>query len=790
MTGPKAIAEKLTGDNGKAGDWGLYRAALPFALGVCLLQQVFELPSPGLFFPMVLAALIPALGVPRLRWLFPLLMGVVWAWAHAAWMLHNALPTELEGHDLDVTGRVAGLPQPRGKGLRFLFDVETVDGGSFSGRVRLNWYRDAPVMHSGERWRLRIRLKAPHGFANPGGFDYEGWLFRQGIRATGYVRRDGNNGSVSDSGYSVDRLRQGLGEALGTLDLDGVAAGLIPALVLGDRGGLQRDDWEVLTRTGTNHLIAISGLHVGIMAGLAFFLLRWLWCRSTWLAERLAADRAAAVAGLLSAVGYAALAGFAVSTQRALIMLALVFGALLLRRTLRPMAALSIALALVLLLDPFACLSPGFWLSFGAVAVLLFGMTRRVGAGGLAWRWGRAQWLVALGLLPLLFLLFGRAAPPAPLVNLIAVPLFSLLLPMVLGGVAMALLFGWSAPLHAVAWLLNRSYELLALVAEHPWSTWVLPEQPVWVWAAAFLGVFLLLLPRGLPGRWTGLVFVLPLFSLPPQPPAEGAYRFTLLDVGQGLAAVVQTHTHVLVFDTGPGFSGGFNTGSAVIVPFLRARGIERVDTLIVSHADQDHAGGTKGLVAGMHVDKVLSGEPGELELVSADLCLLGGYWRWDGVEFRLLQPQLPLPEESNNRSCVLKVENGSAGVLLTGDAEAEVEDRLVAGQGERLSSHVLVAGHHGSATSSSQDFLDAVRPDYVLFAAGYRNRYGFPRPWITKRARDSGALTLNSADTGAIEWSFPTIGAPTGPILHRRARRHYWSHRTPVLEALQSGYH
>ncbi len=787
MTGPKAITKKFTGDIGMAGEWGLYRAALPFALGVCLLHQVPDLPPPGLFFTLILAASIPAL---RLRWLSPLLLGLVWAWGHAAWMLHHALPPELEGRDLEVTGRVAGLPETRGDGLRFLFDLEAVEGGNTSGRVRLNWYRHVPPMHSGERWRLRVRLKAPHGFSNPGGFDYEGWLFRQGIRATGYVRRDGNNHRVDAAGYSMDRLRQGLGEALDALDLNGVAAGLIPALVLGDRGGLQRDNWEVLTRTGTNHLIAISGLHIGIMASLAFFLLRWLWCRGTWLAERLAADRAAAVAGLLSAAGYAALAGFAVSTQRALIMLALVFGALLLRRTLRPMAALSIALALVLLLDPFACLSPGFWLSFGAVAVLLFGMTRRVGAGGLAWRWGRAQWLVALGLLPLLLLLFGRAAPPAPLVNLIAVPLFGLLLPMVLGGVAMALLFGWTAPLHAVAWLLNRSYELLAQVADHPWSTWVLPEQPVWVWTAAFLGVFLLLLPRGLPGRWIGLVFMLPLFSMSPRPPAEGAYSFTLLDVGQGLAAVVRTHAHVLVFDTGPGFSGGFNTGSAVIVPFLRARGVERVDTLIVSHADQDHAGGTQGLVKGMHVGKVLSGEPDELGAVSADLCLAGGYWRWDGVDFRLLQPQLPLPEEGNNRSCVLKIDNGSAGVLLTGDAEAEVERRLVAWQGEHLPSHVLVAGHHGSATSTSQGFLDAVRPDYVLFAAGYRNRYGFPRPWIAKRARDGGALTLNSADTGAIEWSFPPTGKPSGPVLHRRARRHYWSHRTQVLEALQSGYH
>ncbi len=779
--------KKLTGGSANAVSLNLHRAALPFALGVCLLQLVPELPSPGLFFSVIVAAIIPAL---RLRWLPPLLLGLVWAWGHASWMLNHALPAHLEGRDLDVVGQVVGMPEVRGQGKRFLFDVAAVGDAGFSGRVRLNWYRDAPPIRSGEQWRLRIRVKAPHGFANPGGFDYEGWLFRQGVRATGYVRRAEINQRVDDAGHSVDRLRQGLAEALTALNLQGAAAGLIPALVLGDRAGIQRHDWEVLMRTGTNHLIAISGLHVGIMAGLAFFMLRWFWRRSARLAQGFAADRAAAVAGLLAAVGYAALAGFAISTQRALIMLALVFGAILLRRTMRPAAALSIALALVLLLDPLACLSPGFWLSFGAVAVLLFGMSRRVGEGGTAWRWGRAQWLVALGLLPLLFLFFGRIAPAAPLVNLLAVPLFTILLPMVLGGVVLTLVFDWSAPVHGVSWLLNQTYGLLVLVADHPWSTWLLPEQPVWVWATAFMGVSLLLLPRGLPGRWTGLIFMLPLFSLPPQPPAPGEYRFTLLDVGQGLAAVVQTHAHVLVFDTGPAFPGGFDTGSAVIVPFLRARGIGRVHTLIVSHADQDHAGGVQGLVDGVRVDRVLSGEPGELGDGVAGQCLAGMDWHWDGVDFRLLQPQQPLPEESNNRSCVLKVSNAAAGVLLTGDAEALVEGRLVAGQGEDLPSQVLVAGHHGSATSSSWLFLDAVRPEYVLFAAGYRNRYGFPRPWVVQRARDTGALTLNSADTGAIEWSFPASGPLPRPILYRLARRRYWSHRTPVLELLQSGYH
>lgn len=769
---------------------GLVRSALPFAAGACLLQQMPELPSVGL---MAVAGALAALLAWRVvlpRWLPPLLFGLLWAWGHAYWQLSNRLPEDLQGRDLEVHGQVVGLPASKGEGLRFLFELFSVQGQDFSGRVRLNWYRDAPELRSGEVWRLRVRLKTPHGFANPGGLDYEGRLFRQGIRATGYVRRDGDNRRLETLAFSVDQWRERLADALDRMPLEGPAKGLVPALVLGDRGGLQRQDWEVLTRTGTNHLMAISGLHVGIMAGLAYFLMRWLWRRSRYLPQLLAAERSAALAGMSSALAYSALAGFAISTQRALIMLCLVFGAVLLRRVLRPAAGLAAALGLVVLYDPFACLSPGFWLSFAAVAVLLFGMSRRAGKGGLVWRWGRAQWLVALGLLPLLLLLFGRASPAAPVVNLIAVPLFSLLLPLVLGSVAAALALDWLGPLQGVAWLLNQGYEGLAVVAAQTWSQWVLPQRPLWTWACAFLGALLLLMPRGLPARWTGLVFMLPLFILPVQKPAPGEYRFTLLDVGQGLSAVVQTHRHVLVFDTGPAFSSGFNTGSAVVLPFLRARGIERVETLVLSHADTDHAGGARDLLAGIPVDRVLSGEPEKLGRVPAELCRTGMHWRWDGVDFRLFSAQRPRPTASNDRSCALKISNGNAGVLLTGDLGVKVERWLADEQAAHLPSAILVAGHHGSATSSSERFLDAVDPEYVLFAAGYRNRYGFPHPVVKERVDERGAIGLNTADTGAMEWLLPASGPIPRPRLRRVAARRYWTHRTPVLVHLESGYH
>ncbi len=751
-------------------------------LGVCLLQWFPVLPDSRILLAALFLLLFFYRRMPLLRWLAPLALGFVWAWGHAVWQLQGAIAPELEGQDLILVGIVTSLPEPRGSGTRFVFDVPALKGEEggprFSGRARLTWYRGAPELRAGERWRLRVRLKAPHGFANPGGFDYEGWLFREGVRATGYVRASTANGRLEAAGWGVDRLRQQIRQRLRAVAGDTGALGLIQALVLGDRSGIGHEHWEVLTRTGTNHLIAISGLHVGILAGLAYVLVRWFWRRSLWLIQRLAADRAAAVGALLAATGYAALAGFSVSTQRALIMLAVVFGAVLLRRTLRPAHGLLAALTLVLVLDPMASLSYGFWLSFAAVAVLLYGMGLRVGAGGLLWRWGRAQWLVALGLLPLLLLLFGRASVVAPLVNLLAVPLFgALLLPWVLLSALLAVILELHWPLNVAAWLLTQGFSGLEWLASQPWAAWTLPEQPLWAWLLAYVGVVLLLAPRGLPGRWTGAVMLLPLFLIQPEVPGAGAFRFILLDVGQGLAAVIQTRRHLLLFDTGPVFSSGFNTGAAVIAPFLRARGMRRIDRLVVSHGDKDHAGGLVGLVGTVPMGEVLSGEPAKLQGVSAELCRSGMEWIWDGVHFRILHPQLPLPASSNNRSCILQVQNGSGSVLITGDAEWDVERQLTSELGRALGSSVLVAGHHGSNTSTSDAFLHQVAPQYVLFSAGYRNRYGFPRPEVQERVAAAGAKALDTMRSGAIELLFPPEGTPTAPRSYRGERRRYWTH-------------
>jgi competence protein ComEC len=762
---------------------GLVACGLGFAAGT---GSVFLLVTLAPLWLPVLAAVLSVALAWRWAGLRPLAFacaGFLWAQVQVCQLLCEPFPEKLTGADFDLTGRIAGLPGESGDAQRFLLRVEgaRADGKDIGlrGLVRLSWYRDAPALRAGERWRLAARLKPPHGFANPGGFDYERWLFQQGIVATGYVRGSGES-LLLDPGagsYLVDRWRQSLRDRIGEVLGGAAGEGLVRALVLGDRSGLASEQWEVLTRTGTNHLIAISGLHVGIVSGFLFFFFRWAWSRSARLSLVVAAPRAAAVAALMGALAYSALAGFAVSTQRALIMLAVVLGAVVFSRTIRPASGIVLALIGVLIADPLAVLAYGFWLSFGAVAALLYALGRRLETGA-PWRqWGKAQWAVALGLLPLLLLSFGSVSLIAPAVNLIAVPLFSLvLLPGVLIASLLAMVPGLEQPLVVSARLLEWGFELLDVASGWTWATATLSWRPAWVWTAAFAGAVLLLAPRGLPGRWLGLVLLSTLPLVRPAAPDRGEARFTLLDVGQGLAAVVRTGRHTLVYDTGPRFPSGFNTGNAVVLPYLRHEGIGRIDTLVISHGDRDHAGGLAGFIGKVRVDRILGGEADQIPGGAAMPCRAAATWSWDGVVFEVLHP-FDAGLEGNDSSCVLRVSTDGASVLLTGDVSMGVEVDLVAERPERLRSSVLVAAHHGSNTSTGAEFLEAVAPLYVLYGAGFANRFGFPAEAVQERVDAFGAEQISTAHTGAIVFR---LGASEleGPWMYRREEGRLWTHR------------
>ncbi len=757
-----------------------------FLLGVLAFQQLPGLPA--LAWALALLPLAPlALRFRPLRLPAACAAGFLWSLLCAHHILASGLPPDLEGRDVEAEGRVVSIPERLDRAVRFQFLIEQMhaDGRALPspGRVRLNWYDAAREPRAGERWRLRLRMKRPHGFHNPGGFDFEGWLYQNRIRATGYVRPAETNRHLEalDPEFSLQRLRQTLFERMGRALEGRDLGGVVVALAIGEQQDIGRAQWEIFRRTGTTHLVAISGLHVGMISGLIFFVVRRLWARLGVLPLYWPAQQAAALAALAAALGYAALAGFPIPTQRTVIMIGVVMFAVLLRRHRTPGFTLMTALLCVLLYDPLAVMNSGFWLSFGAVAAILFGMNRR--AGREAW-WlsaGRLHVLVTVALAPLLLVLFQQVSLVSPLANLVAVPWVTLgVVPLVLAGCALqAVAPALGDPLLRLAEvLLSWLWPLLEYLASREALQWTQHAPPLWATLAAVAGVILLIAPRGLPGRWLGLVWLLPaLLVVPPRPPA-GELWFTLLDVGQGLAAVARTRSHVLVYDTGPGFGPDFDAGRAVLLPFLRAYGLDRIDTLIIGHGDNDHIGGAAALSGAIGVGRVLSSVPERVPWWPAEHCRRGQSWEWDGVRFEILHPAHGEALRGNDASCVLRIGNGSGAILLTGDIEARAEARLLDADPQALAADVLVAPHHGSKTSSSAPFVARVGARYVLFPVGYRNRWGFPHPAVEERYRGAGARLYRVAERGALTVRLPAAGAVVPPVAYRDEFLRYWHDR------------
>lgn len=763
--------------------------ALGFLLGVWLLQLQAHLPSSVWMLSAVPAVLLGGALLYRpgarshrvmVRSLLWLLVAVPagFAWALFDAGRHPDPPSADLRHDGIFEGRIVSLPVVYDHSTRFLFDIPPPNGTK-TLRLRVSWYGSVPDLRPGETWRLHLRLRAPRGFMNPGGFDYEGWLRQQGVWAVATVRVAPDNQRLQAArGLSggVDRLRQRIVEGLDRTPGEARFAGVLMALAVGHRARIPDEHWSVFLATGTNHLMAISGLHIGLMAGLGYGLVNLLWRRQPALALCLPAQRAGALAAVFTGAFYAMLAGFAVPTQRALVMLCVVMLAVWLGRTGQPWRVLSLALIAVLLWDPGAVLGAGFWLSFGAVAVILLSLTGRL-RPPTGWRAAaRIQVLVALGLTPLLLVFFSQTSVVAPLANLLAVPWVGLLVvPLTLLSAALTLLH----PLAGlpVAWLADGLMGLiwiwLEFLAGLPFARWH-ASRPAWTLALTALGIALWLLPRGLPGRALAPVLCLPLLWPPSPELPEGGLRLTLLDVGQGLAAVVQTRHHTLVYDTGPGFPSGFDTGQSVVVPFLRHQGVGRVDRLLISHGDNDHAGGAQSVIDLIPVHKVQGAWGLRQARVPAIPCERGMAWRWDGVDFRILHPP-PHWGDDNISSCVLQVEGPGGRVLLPGDVDGLGEAVLLYFAADGLRSDVLVLPHHGARDAASDAFLDRVSPTLALVGAGFNSRFGHPDASVRERLDIRGIPLRGTAEEGAIR-----VDLLPGEPLHsppgwRITARRYW---------------
>ena len=711
----------------------------------------------------------------RLRLPAAFLFGLVWALAFACLRLQDGLPAEMERRDVLVEGTVMDLPTRFDEGWRFIFQADAVlepAGSAVPRQFRLSWYSKDARVKSGERWRLQVRLKRPHGFFNPGGMDYELWLFAQGIRANGYVREDAKNQQLADaSPFSPSGLRQALFDRLNHALAGRELAGMVIALVMGTETAISAEQWEVLRRTGTAHLVAISGSHISLISGLVFWLVRYA-CSCLGV-MRHSPQNIAAVAAFVAAWLYSALADFAIPTQRALVMIFVVMAGVIAQRNVRPLPTLALALLAVCLYDPLAVLAAGFWLSYGAVALILLVLAGRLRPSGWWADLWRINWATSLGLAPLLLIFFQQVSLISPVANLLAVPTIGFVLtPVCLGGALLLglvppvgeFVLGWAETLLAGVWWVLRQLSAL------PWAQWQHPAPPLWALLFALAGTALLLAPKGIPARWLGLVLLVPALTLVPPPPAEGQFRLTLLDVGQALAATVETHRHVLVFDTGAKFGNNFDAGEAVVEPFLRRQGLPIIDALIVSHGDNDHIGGADSLLRHVDVRRMISSVP-QLLPKPAEPCQAGQSWQWDGVRFDILSPFGTLGNENNN-SCVLRISSPLGSALLTGDIERGAEQALVEHYGEGLKTDILVAPHHGSKTSSTVAFLSAAKPTMVLIPIGYLNRYNFPHPQVLKRYQDMGALVLDSAHAGAISVT-PGVSPPEA---YRQTHGKYWN--------------
>jgi competence protein ComEC len=792
-----------------------------FALGILFLQQQANLMGKSSLTILILSALLILyasfkLKHPVARSLTRIVGGafVGWSWASiiALHGLSQQLTPELEEQDITIIGVVTSLPAQVDQGRRFQFEIEHVltpnlVGAQLPKKVLLTWY-DAKFQSSsannspiqpGERWQFNVHLRRPKGLANPYGYDYEARLLEQGIGATGGVRIDkegqpAKNRRLSQFVFSIHNViewwRGVLRDRIMNALPDQPNAGVIVALVIGDQNGISQDDWKVFARTGVSHLIAISGLHISMVSGMATYLMFHFWRHSLFSRYSfpllLPAQKAAALFGVLIALLYVALAGFGVPAQRTLIMISVVAASAWLDRKISVNLVLFLALGLVLLFDPYAVLWPGFWLSFGAVGFIFYASQGRhdllsnelnplsapVEKSRLRRLTGRirqasiTQYAITLGLLPLTLLLFYQVSLVSPLANAVAIPVVSLLVaPLSLIGcimpdpISVAMLF-------ATNHILTFLFAVLAWLNEAPFAVWRAPRPEFWMFVCAVTGTVWCLAPKGWPSRWAGLIAWLPLCVNSSAYPKEGSFNVTAFDVGQGMALLVETAHHRMLYDTGPVYSANSDAGSRVIYPYLSMRGINRLDGLMISHNDTDHSGGAVSLLRQIKFDWVISSLNLESPVVQeASLqshhsrCLAGREWDWDGVHFEILHPSASIYDSEkwkpNAKSCTLKITRGSQSILLAGDIEAVQEDELVHSIADKLPSSVLLAPHHGSGTSSTLAFLQSVAPHIALFQLGYHNRYHHPKPEVWQRYGDLGITRLRNDRSGAITLHF-----------------------------------
>jgi competence protein ComEC len=712
---------------------------------------------------------------------FFIICAFVIGYSWSAYRYHNllswSLPTASISKTVLLEGQVISIPKKIQRMARFEFLISKFNHKPLQSTVILSWYNHYPNLQLGQKWRFYVRLKPPHSLHNPGGFNYEQWLVFHGIRASGYVLPKKTHQLLSVSSVALlKNTRQSTVNQLQSLSMDKPIKAMLVALSVGSRSLFEFTDWRVFQNTGTSHLFAISGLHVGLVATLIY----WFFGRFARLFPSLLryvpAQTIGAIASVVLLVFYCLLVGFSLSTQRAFIMIESLLLTSLLRNYMPPWQRLLFAFFVVLLIDPFAILMAGFWLSFFAVLWLSY-LALNSEKNQNKWRlWFSVQAKMFLGLLPLTLLYFHQVPLTMIAANTIAIPWVSFII--VPGCLLSTLLSQISLTLGNISFLfigklLLPLFSLLHYLSSLSGLLWHHSIATPLVFICLLVAVFLVLAPKNTPGKCLAIIFVLPLFFTTSDKPVVGFFNFTLLDVGQGLSAIVNTASHTLVYDAGPR-TLGFDAGASVVVPYLRYQQIHKVDTLVISHGDNDHSGGVASILSSLPVANLLSSVPKNWpKNFSRQIspCYAGQKWQWDGVKFSFLSPKAFSPYLKNNSSCVLKIVDALGhSVLLTGDIESPQEQWLIDHNAGRLAATVLVAPHHGSRTSSSPMFVSIVHPRYVLFPVGFYNRFHFPSLEVIQRYRKIKAKMYSTAASGAITIHF----LPSGQIALTTAYKRY----------------
>lgn len=765
-----------------------------FFLGVSSSLAFAKLPALDSLQLMLAVFALFVLSFTRLRPLAFFALGFLWMCFKVDSHLVNNFPDGYERKNLSVIGTISTLPVSKDNNVRFRFDVLQFRNPALAHlngqKIQLSCYRCNLDIRAGEQWQLTIRLKRPHGYASWGAFDYEKYLFRHELIAKGYVRLKSENSRIASAGVSLNSWRQSIKDRLLAMRLSeknegqGVGTNIILALTIGVKTGFSNAEQQVLQTTGVSHLMAISGLHVGLVfvaVSQLFGLLLWPF---TSLYKRIPRQQLCLVPALVAALCYAAMAGFSVSTQRAIVMLVVYVVCSFLAREASLAKVLLIAVCVLLIIDPFSVLDVGFWLSCGAVAVIALTSNSQHKLSLI-----KLQPMLWIGMLPLSAIFFAQVSLVSPLVNLLMVPLFcTVLIPLTLLAFLLMILGASQASAWCfgkLSWVYDMIYSLLEVISQHGFAK--LHSTPLlwWQWCL-FTMLALICMPRiNQVIRRFATPFIIVTCSLlgtlilsvlakPVEQLEDDELQVALLDVGQGLAMVFETQNSVTVYDTGPRYGSGFSTADAVLLPYLRRRGISKIDTLVISHADNDHIGGLSVVRKAFRVGRILTSR---LDKVLDGIeCVRGQQWSYDQTHFSVLSPDIGTPEGSNNRSCVIMIEHLGQRVLISGDIEKQVERYLVRTVPERLTADFLLVPHQGSKTSSTPAFLDAVSPSTAMLAAGYKNHYGHPHPKVVARYHERHIQLLSTIDSGTVLIKLNSSGSRISK--YREQQRHFWNYQ------------